>query len=923
MPELPSGTVTFLFTDIEGSTRLWEEHPAEMRAALAGHDTVLRSAIEGHGGYVFKTMGDAFDAVFSRAADAVAAAAAIQRDLTAEEQVFPGGLRVRVALHTGTAEERDSDYFGPALNRVARLLGAGHGGQILLSEATRLLVEESLPEGTALRDLGRHRLKDLSSPERVAQLVVSGLRSEFPPLLSLDVLPNNLPRQLTSFVGRTKELGEINALLQQNSVLTLTGSGGAGKTRLALQVAAEMIESFPDGVWLVELTALADSALVTQTAAMALGVHEEHRPIIQTLVDYLKPRALLLLLDNCEHVLASSAELVQTLLQHCPTLRILATSQEALGIAGEAVYRVPSLTMPDPSRLPPLEQLTGFESIRLFVERGAASRPGFELTSANAAAVAQICARLDGIPLAIELAAARVKVLSVDEIAKRLTDRFKLLTLGSRSAPTRHQTLRAALDWSYDLLSEKERLLLQRLSVFAGGWTLDAAEAVCADQNCPEGEVLDVLTRLVDRSLVVVGELGQDTWYRLLETVRLYAREKLEGSADAEAVRRRHRDWYMQFVEAAEPELQGPALESWLRRLEAEHDNIRAALEWCRTSESNPAYGLRLAGAMWHFWEVRGYWTEGREWLEGALKRAGDLDVPARAKALTGAANLAFFQGDFTRASALGTESLALSRRLGDKRAIASCLNVLGLEACRLEKYDQAARLGEESLALSNEVGDRWGAAGAHLILGLVARGAGDYARAAPLLEEGVTQFRRLGDKWATALAVNDLGLVLRETGEYDRAHTLLEEGLALFRELGDRWGIGFSLANLGIVAWNRAQFDQAAALFNESLRLRKVLGDRRGISTALTGLAVVAAAEKRAGTAAVLFAAAEALREALEIPPPPFIRDEYERQIAGVRGALDAAAFAEAWQRGRGMTIDEAIDFARSVVPAPAQSQS
>jgi len=910
---LPGGTVTFLFTDIEGSTRLWERHPAEMREALARHDAVLRSAIEAHGGHVFKTVGDAFDAVFSRAVDAVIAAARIQQRLEAEPPAVPGGIRVRVALHTGTAEERDRDYFGPALNRIARLLDAGHGGQILLSEATRLLVEESLPDGLALRDLGQHRLKDLASPERIFQLVVAGLRSEFPPLLSLDVLPNNLPRQLTSFVGRTKELGEITALLQQTSLLTLTGSGGAGKTRLALQVAAEMTGAFPDGVWLVELTPLVDPALVTQTAAMAIGVREEHRPLIDTLVDYLRPRAMLLLLDNCEHVLAASAALVQMILQHCPTVRVLATSQEALGIAGETVYGVPSLTMPDLGRLPPVEQLTGFEAIRLFVERAASSRPGFTLTPANAAAVAQVCARLDGIPLAIELAAARVRVLSVDEIAARLADRFRLLTLGTRTAPARHQTLRAALDWSYDLLTAPERLLLARLSVFAGGWTLAAAEAVCADEDCPEGDVLDVLTRLVDRSLVVVGEVGVDTWYRLLETVRLYAREKLDASGGAEAVRRRHRDWYLQFVESIELELQGPGLEAWLRRLEIEHDNIRAALEWSRTAEPNPEYGLRLSGAMWHFWEVRGYWTEGREWLEDALKRGERLNVPSRARALNGAANLAFFQGDFARASALGTESLDLSRKLGDKRAIASCLNVLGLEACRLEKYDQAARLGEESLALSKEVGDTWGAAGAHLILGLVARGAGDYARAAPLLEQGVAQFRQLGDKWATALGVNDLGLVLREMGEYGRAQELLQEGHALFRELGDRWGIGFSLANLGIVAWNRGEYDHAAALFSESLALRKVLGDRRGISTALTGLAVVMVARGRPEPAAVLYGAAEALREALGLPPPPFIREEYDRQVASVRAALDAAVFDAAWRRGRAMSMEEAIAFARS----------
>lgn len=920
MPDLPTGTVTFLFTDIEGSTRLWEKHPTAMREALARHDAILRSAIETAGGHVFKTIGDAFDAVFPRAVDAATAAVAIQRALASEPWAVPEGIRVRVAIHTGTAEERDRDYFGPALNRVARLLAAGHGGQILLSDPSRLLIEESLPEKVSLRDLGQHRLRDLASPEHLFQLEAEGLRAGFPPLRTLNVLPNNLPRQLTSFVGRTKELAEVKSLLERTALLTLTGSGGAGKTRLALQAAADLVESFADGVWLVELTPLADPALVTQTAAMAIGVREEHRPLIQTLLDHLGSRSLLLVLDNCEHVLSASAELVQTLLQGCPQVRVLATSQEALGIAGETVYRVPSLTMPDLGHLPPLEQLTQFESISLFVERAAASRPGFTLAPSNAARVAQICSRLDGIPLAIELAAARVKVLSVDEIALRLADRFRLLTVGTRTAPARHQTLRAALDWSHDLLSVQERLLLRRLSVFAGGWTIGAVEAVCADQECPAGDVLDVLTRLVDRSLVVVGDLAQDTWYRLLETVRSYAREKLDAAGDAEDVRRRHRDWYLQFAETAEPELQGPALEAWLRRLEAEHDNIRAALEWCKTLEPNPEYGLRLAGAMWHFWEVRGYWTEGREWLEGALKRGAGLNVPARAKALNGAANLAFFQGDFPRASALGSESLDLSRRLGDKRAIASCLNVLGLEACRLEKYDQAARMGEESLALSKEAGDTWGAAGAHLILGLVARGQGDYARAAPLLEEGVAQFRRLGDKWAIALALNDLGLVLREMGEYDRAQALLEEGLALFRELGDRWGIGFSLANLGIVAWNRSEYDQAAGLFNESLSLRMVLGDRRGISTSLTGLATIAAAQGRPEPAAVLFGAAEALRDALGIPPPPFIRDDYDRQVAGVRGALGEGMFSAARERGRGMSMDQAIEYARTIVSARAQ---
>ncbi len=911
MRDLPTGTITFLFTDIEGSTRLWEEHPEAMRMALARHDTLLRETIEVHRGHVFKTMGDAVDAAFEDATAAVAAAAAIQQALRTEHWVVPGGLKVRVALHTGTAEVRGRDYFGQALNRAARLLAASHGEQILLSEATRALVESSLPEDSELRDLGQHRLRDLARPEHIFQLRVAGLRTEFPPLRSLDVLPNNLPRQLTSFVGRTKELTEIKSRLADTSLLTLTGSGGAGKTRLALQVAADLVESFTDGVWLVELTPLSDPALVTQTVATTLGVREEQRPLIQTLLDYLKPKSLLLVPDNCEHVLSASASLIQTLLQSCPRLRVLATSQEALGVMGEVTYRVPSLSMPDPDRLPPLTHLTEFESIRLFVDRAAVNRPGFELTAANAAAMAQICARLDGIPLAIELAAARVKVLSVDEIAARLDDRFRLLTGGSRTAPPRHQTLRAALDWSYDLLADEERILLRRLSVFAGGWILPAGEAVCAGDGCEPSEVLDVLTRLVDRSLVIVENLeGRDTWYRLLETVRLYARAKLVAAGEEEVVRRRHRDWYLQFAEHAERELQGPALESWLERLEAEHDNIRAALESCR-ADPNPEYGLRLAGAVWHFWEVRGYLTEGREWLESALAKGTGVLSTARVKALNGAGILALVQGDFPRAVALGEESLDLSRKLGDKRGIASCLNILGLDACRLEKYDRAAQFGEESLALSREAGDKWGVAGARLTLGLVARGQGDYARASTLLEESVRQFRQLGDKWASTITLNNLGLVLREMGEYQRAQTVLEETLALFQELGDRWGIAFSLANLGIVAWDRQEYDRAARLFEESLPLRKELRDRRGIATSLTGLAVVAVGLGQAERAAVLFGAAEALREALGVPPPPFIRDRYDRTVGEARENLDDAAFTAAWQRGRAMTPDQAIEYA------------
>lgn len=912
MPNLPTGTVTFLFTDIEGSTRLWEEHPEAMQAALRRHDALVRGAVESNRGYVFKAMGDAFDAAFADASDALAAAVAAQRMLLAEAWEVPGGLRVRMALHTGTAEQRDGDYFGSALNRVARLLAAGHGGQILLSETTRALVEHALPSEVTLRDHGQHRLKDLARPERIFQLLAPGFLNDFPALKSLDSFPNNLPRQLTSFVGRTKEIAEIKSLLSENSLLTLTGSGGAGKTRLALQVAADLVETFADGVWLVELTAISDPGLVTQTAASTLGVREEHRPLIVTLTEFLRPKSLLILLDNCEHVLPACAQVTAQLLPACANLRMLATSQEPLGVTGELTFRVPSLSMPDPQNLPSPEHLTEYEAVRLFVDRAAHTKPGFALTAANAPAVAAVCHRLDGIPLALELAAARVKVISVEEIAARLDDRFRILTGGGRTAPARHQTLRAAMDWSYDLLSENEQRILLRLSVFAGGWTLEAAEDVCAGERIEPHEVLDLLSRLVDKSLVVVMEApAGDTRYRLLDTVRQYAREKLAHTGEENSIRGRHLAWYLQLAEQAEPELQGPQQAAWLDRLEAEHDNLRASLEWGRQSDNGAESGLRLAGVLFRFWEVRGYWTEGREWLEGALAKGADLQGPARIKALNGAGNLAFFQGDHARAVALGEESLALSRKLGDKRGIASCLNILGLEACRLERYDRAAELGEESLMLSREVGDRWGVAGAQMVLGLVARGQSDYPRAAQLLEQGVDQFRQLGDRWGTAIALNNLGLVAREQGDYTRATQILEETLTQFRELGDKWGIAFSLSNLAIVAANRGDYDRSAALGRESLALRKELGDKRGIVTCLLGLAGIAGARGQPERAAVLFGAAEVLREAIGVPLPPFIKDDYARQIEALRSALPGSRFSEVWDKGRSMAMGDAVDYA------------
>ena len=486
MSNLPTGTVTFLFTDVEGSTKLWEAYPHAMKSALQRHDDLLREVIEARQGYVFKTVGDAFCAAFATATDALHAALNVQVSLQQETWGETGPLKVRMALHTGEAQERDGDYFGPALSRVARLQSTGGGGQTLLSDVTHDLCRDALPPEAVLQDLGQHRLKDLGRPEQVFQLCHPSLPADFPPLNSLDnpALPNNLPQQVTSFIGREKEMAEIAALLGNTRLLTLTGSGGSGKTRLSLQVAADLLDGTGDGVWLVELAPLSDPALVPQAVAAVLGVKEETgKTLTQTLTAYLKGRRLLLVLDNCEHVLDACARLADSIIRACPQVQILASSREGLGIAGEQTYRVPSLSLPSSSLAATPESLSQYEAVSLFVARALAHQPAFAVTNANAPALASACLRLDGIPLAIELAAARVRSLSVEEINSRLDNRFRLLTGGSKTALPRQQTLRALIDWSYDLLTDQEKTLLRRLSVFAGGWTLAAAESVCSDND--------------------------------------------------------------------------------------------------------------------------------------------------------------------------------------------------------------------------------------------------------------------------------------------------------------------------------------------------------------------------------------------------------------------------------------------------------
>ena len=710
--------------------------------------------------------------------------------------------------------------------------------------------------------------------------------------------PHNLPAELTSFIGRRREIVQVKAFVSRTRLLTLIGAGGAGKSRLAFRVAVELLESFPDGVWIVELAALADPALVPQRTAAALDVPEQPgRDAAGILVEALRSKSLLLVLDNCEHLAEPCADLAGRLLRGGPRLRILATSRIPLGVPGETLWRVPSLSLPDAAGAVSIDAMERSEAVRLFVARARAGDPAFALTRANAAAVAQVCHRLDGMPLAIELAAVRTNVLTVEQIAARLDDRFRLLTGGSAAGLPRHQTLHATMDWSYGLLAERERTVLRRLSVFAGGWTLDAAEAVCAGDGVERTEVLDSLSRLVDDSLVVAETRRGAARYRMLETVRQYGRDRLMGTDDAATARRRHLAWYLGLAEEADEGLRGPHEARWLGRLETEHDNLLAALDYAKADADGSRAEVRLVRALEWFWHIVGFWAEGRARLEAVLARAGEASA-FLPKVFVGAARLAYRQGDRLRARTLCDDGLALARRVGDRSGEACCLLWLGM------------------LALVED----------------------DAGRAAPLLEESLAMYRALQDRWWTVEALSFLGTLAVMRGDYDRARALHDESLAVARETGNLNNITTALRNLGHLALRRGEDDRAAAYYAESLQRCRTAGgatvvaDSRGrpergsgapsvrllpgvITECLDGLARVACVRGAYEAAARLFGATEASLESLG-GQLPFWSDiaEHNRYVAAARGALGDARSEAARARGRAMTLEQAVDYALAV---------
>jgi predicted ATPase/DNA-binding SARP family transcriptional activator/DNA-binding CsgD family transcriptional regulator len=694
---------------------------------------------------------------------------------------------------------------------------------------------------------------------------------------------HNLPASRTSFVGREREMVEIKRELAMTRLLTLTGAGGSGKTRLALEVARDLVGSYPDGVWLVSLAELMEGALIPQAIAAALGVPEQSgRPLTETLVDGLRSREMLLVLDNCEHLIDAAARLLDILLDSCPRLRVLATSREPLGVAGEVRWLIPALSVPDPLHSSTVGELEGYESARLFVERASDRRPGFALTPDNAEGIAQICRQLDGIPLAMELAAARVGMLSVEQICERLNESLKLLVGGSRTAVPRQLTLRGTLDWSYELLSEPEQKLFGRLSVFAGGFTLEATEVVGSGNDLEDEDALELLSRLVEKSLVMVtGEEGVPR-YRMLEPVRQYAQERLEESGESDAVRRRHAEFFLALAKEAEPELMGERQQAWAERLETEHDNLRAALLW--SLENKPETALRLAGTLAHFWEIRSRFLEGSRWLEAALRQSGRTEAATRAPVLTEAGTFAWHRGDYEHSGVLQREALALYRQQGDEGGVAFSLMCLGNQQC--EK--------------------------------------GDDEGAVPFLEEALVLSRRIGDKRTIAYTLWNLAEVARHRGDYGQAKTLGLESQALSREMADKWQLARITGWLGVVTvYSSDDHDAAEGFLKESLALNREIGSLEYVAYCLEGFAGLAGARAQGARAARLWGAAEALRETISDPLPPADRPEYDRSMAATRVRLDEASWEAAFAEGKLMPLEEAVEYALLGEEEPTLSTS
>jgi predicted ATPase/class 3 adenylate cyclase len=823
---LPEGTVTFLFTDIEGSTRLLQTLGAEYRQQLARHGDLMREAIRTHGGVEVGTEGDSFFAAFASAPDGVAAAIAAQRALADAGWPSRATVRVRMGLHTGEGSRGPDGYVGLDVHRAARIAAAAHGGQVLISAATRGLLDASLLDGADLLDVGVHHLKDIDAPEHLFRVVI-------PDLPENAALPRarrlgNLPIPPTSFIGRTQERAEVRGHVTTARLVTLIGPGGSGKTRLAIQVATDMADQFSDGAFFVPLDPVSDPSLLVPAISHALGVVDSGPADPRDhLAQYLAGRDLLLILDNFEQIRPAAAT-VGDLLSAAPGPRVIVTSRAALGLYGEQLFPVPPLTAPDPAHLPPLERLSEFESLALFTERARAVQPSFALTDANGTAVAEICARLDGLPLAIELAAARVRLLPPEAILKRLATRLDLLASSAANLPARQRSLHGAIAWSYDLLDEVDQRLLERLSVFAGGFDIDAATSVCGPLGNPDDDLLDHMGTLVDNSLLRQRDVRGEPRFELMQTIREFAAERLERRGDAALVRARHADWCAAFIEGLDEELDGLATDA-LVRISDEHDNLRAAMR-SAIEDGRPEVALRIVAATWRWWQRKSLLVEGRWWCDFVVNHPSAMaKTPHRAKALLALGSIAYWQGDFATMDAAYKESHDIYSELEDPAGIAEALFHLSFTSFTNGDLETARRLLDDAQGRFRSLGNDKGTAFALQSVGILDLMKGDVAAARRAFEEaldlsGSNSIRRSeilsAIAWASWLE-----------GDRSQAHRSAVESLVMVSQAGDMLGVIGDVEAIAIIHVYLGNTEQASRLYGAAQRMREELGGGPPIS--------------------------------------------------------------------------------------------
>lgn len=844
-----SGLITFLFTDIEGSTKLSQEYPDTLQSALDLHHSILQSTFESHNGHVFEIVGDAFYCAFQNPEDALKAAVETQLNLS-KVKWDDVKIKVRMGIHSGDAERIEDKYMGYiTLARTARIMSAAYGGQILISSNTYDLFHETnsvLSKETgnrpSFRDLGERKLKDLIQPIQLYQVLHNNLREDFPPLKTLDARPNNLPIQLTNFIGREKEIADIKKRFENVKLITLTGPGGSGKSRLSLQIAADLIDEFENGVWFVELASLNDSFQLPQAVAKVFKLHEEEGSSFENIVlNFLKNKQALIILDNCEHLIDACAIFSEKILRNSPGLKIIATSRTALRCEGELTLRVQTLEHPDPRETLTPIQLTQYEAVRLFIERALAVNPAFRVNNENAPALAHICSQLDGIPLALELAAVRTKVLSLEKIRERLDDRFKLLTGGKRTALPRQQTLRALINWSFDLLSEKEKILWRRLSVFTDGWKLEDSENICADEILDTEEIFEITNQLIEKSVIIF--LENTSKYKMLETIRQYGIEKLFESNETSEFEKKHFMYFLEMCENAKPEFVGPRTKYWLDLFEGEYPNIRSALNKC-IEKKYPEEGHRFAVALSKFWELRGYFSDARNILGKLLENTQGVSqkLIANSKRLSGI--FATQQGDNEIAKKFMEESIEIYRSIEDKEGISNSLNVLGLISIDIGDYMKARKLLNESLQLKRELKTEIGICSTLNSIGLVELDEGNFKQAEECFTEVLETATKIQDEMYIGIGYNNLAKLYCLERNYQKAKLYFEKCMELDTKLGNKSGLCITLANFGTMALEEKEYEEAKRHFNEGLKIGEEIGFRQGLLYSLNGLGQVVLAE-------------------------------------------------------------------------------